>query len=52
MSNNNVIAFTKKAETATEHLIEFKLSTIKRQLTGDIGIHVSPTFLNHMVNEL
>ncbi|WP_096271300.1 DUF2935 domain-containing protein [Paucisalibacillus globulus] len=52
LSNNNVIAFTKKAETATEHLKEFKLSIIKRQLTGDIGIHLPPTFLNHMVNEL
>jgi hypothetical protein len=52
LSNNNVIAFTKKAETATENLKEFKLSIIKRQLTGDIGIHLPPTFLNHMVNEL
>jgi len=52
LSNNNVIAFTKKAETATEHFKEYKLSIIKRQLTGDIGIHLPPTFLNHMVNEL
>ncbi|WP_042147839.1 DUF2935 domain-containing protein [Paucisalibacillus sp. EB02] len=52
LSNNNVIAFTKKAETATENLREFKLSIIRRQLNGQIGIHLSPTFLNHMVNEL
>ncbi|MFD2045692.1 DUF2935 domain-containing protein [Ornithinibacillus salinisoli] len=52
LSNNNVIAFTKRAEAATEHLKKFKFSIIKRQLNGDIGIHLSPTFINHMVNEL
>ena len=29
-----------------------KLFIIKRHLTGDIKIHLSPTFINHMVNEL
>ncbi|WP_047984324.1 DUF2935 domain-containing protein [Ornithinibacillus californiensis] len=52
LSNHNVIAFTKQAETAAEQLKEMKLSIIKRHLTGDIGIHLSPTFINHMVNEL
>jgi dihydrofolate reductase len=52
LSNNNVIAFTKKAETAAENIREFKLSIIRRHLTGDIGIHLSPTFINHMLNEL
>jgi hypothetical protein len=52
LSNNNVIAFTKKAETSTEKLKEYKLSIIRRQLYGEIRIHLSPTFLNHMVNEL
>lgn len=52
LSNNNVIAFTKEAETAAEKLKDFKLSIIKRSLTGDIGIHLSPTCLNHMVNAL
>lgn len=52
LSSNNVIAFTKEAETATEEMKEFKFSILRRQLSGDIGIHLSPTFLNHMVNEL
>ncbi|MEN2766838.1 DUF2935 domain-containing protein [Ornithinibacillus xuwenensis] len=52
LSNNNVIAFTKEAETAAEHLKEYKFSIIRRHLTGEIGIHLSPTFINHMVNEL
>ncbi|MBS3678739.1 DUF2935 domain-containing protein [Ornithinibacillus massiliensis] len=52
LSNHNVIAFTMEAETITKKMREFKLSIIKRHLTGDIGIHLSPTFINHMVNEL
>ncbi|MFD1040363.1 DUF2935 domain-containing protein [Virgibacillus byunsanensis] len=52
LTNNNVIAFTKHAEAATDQLKEFKFSIIRRHLTGDIGIHLSPTFINHMVNEL
>lgn len=31
---------------------EFKLHLIRRQLLGEIGIHLPPTFLNHMVNEI
>ncbi|SET24238.1 protein of unknown function [Oceanobacillus limi] len=50
--NNNVIAFTKQAEAAVEELKKYKFSIIKRHLNGEIGIHLSPTFINHMVNEL
>ncbi|WP_175614491.1 DUF2935 domain-containing protein [Piscibacillus halophilus] len=52
LSSNNVIAFTKQAEEAAEQMREFKFSIIRRQLNGEIGIHLSPTFINHMVNEL
>ncbi|WP_407652042.1 DUF2935 domain-containing protein [Aquibacillus koreensis] len=52
LSEHNAIAFTKKAESAAEKLKTFKLSLIRRHLKGKIGIHLSPTFLNHMVNEL
>ncbi|WP_010097957.1 DUF2935 domain-containing protein [Ornithinibacillus scapharcae] len=52
LSNHNTIAFTKKAETASERLKDFKHSMIKRQVKGTIGLHLSPTFLNHMVNEV
>lgn len=31
---------------------DFKLHMIRRHLTGKISIHLSPTFLNHMVNEV
>ncbi|MEC5425110.1 DUF2935 domain-containing protein [Virgibacillus sp. C22-A2] len=49
---SNAITFTKQAEAAAEELKEFKLYIIKQHLVGEIGIHLSPTFLNHMVNEL
>ncbi|MDR6998242.1 DUF2935 domain-containing protein [Neobacillus niacini] len=43
---------TEKAETETSKLREYKLNLIRRHLVGKIKIHLSPTFLNHMVNEL
>ncbi|MDC3417044.1 DUF2935 domain-containing protein [Aquibacillus salsiterrae] len=52
ISNSNAIAFTKEAEAATDRMKVFKLSIIKRHLQGQIGIFLSPTFINHMVNEL
>ncbi|SDK30542.1 DUF2935 domain-containing protein [Sediminibacillus albus] len=52
LTSTNVIAFTKQAETAVDQMKDFKLSIIKRHLTGKIGIHLTPTFINHMVNEL
>ncbi|HEX6593350.1 MAG TPA: DUF2935 domain-containing protein [Bacillota bacterium] len=52
LTDHHVIAFTKQVEAVTEKLKSFKLSLIRRHLTGDIGIHLSPTFINHMVNEL
>jgi hypothetical protein len=33
-------------------LREFKLELIRQHLIGKIKIHLSPTFINHMVNEL
>lgn len=33
-------------------LREFKLELIRKHLVGKIKIHLSPTFINHMVNEL
>jgi hypothetical protein len=35
-----------------EELRAFKLHLLERQLTGKLGIHLTPTFINHMVNEL
>ncbi len=49
---SNAISFSNRVEELTQQFRQFKLSIIKRHLIGDIGIHLSPTFLNHMVNEL
>ncbi|TCT20323.1 DUF2935 family protein [Melghiribacillus thermohalophilus] len=43
---------TRQTEHATREFREFKLSIMERHLQGKIGIHLSPTFINHMVNEL
>ncbi|PFO01461.1 hypothetical protein COJ85_17260 [Bacillus sp. AFS076308] len=40
------------AESAVINLREFKFVLIRKHLVGKIKIHLSPTFLNHMVNEL
>lgn len=47
-----ILQITVKAEAEALKLREFKLSLIKRHLVGKIKIHLSPTFLNHMINEL
>lgn len=36
----------------TVELRNFKLHLLRRLLIGDITIHLTPTFVNHMVNEL
>ncbi len=46
---SNAITFTK---AAADQLKEFKLTLIRRQLEGNIDTHLTPSFLNHMVNEL
>ncbi|MGM1048861.1 MAG: DUF2935 domain-containing protein [Bacillota bacterium] len=36
----------------TSQLRTFKLHLLQRSLTGNISVHLSQTFLNHMVNEI
>jgi hypothetical protein len=43
---------TAQAEKEALKLREFKLELIRKHLVGKIKIHLSPTFINHMVNEL
>lgn len=43
---------TRQTEHATREFREYKLSIMERHIQGKIGIHLSPTFINHMVNEL
>lgn len=48
----NLIAFSKEAERAAKEIRTFKLNIIQKQLEGKITIHFTPTFINHMVNEV
>lgn len=48
----DLILFAKDAKEAAEEVRQFKLSIIKKQLEGKIVIHFTPTFINHMVNEV
>lgn len=43
---------TANAYRAAEQLRAFKLSLLDRLLLGKVSIAFTPTFLNHMVNEL
>jgi DUF2935 family protein len=43
---------TAKAEVEVIKLREFKLELLRKHLIGKIKIHLSPTFFNHMINEL
>ncbi len=52
IDTSNAISFSIMVEDLTKQFREFKLSIIERHLTGQMGIHLTPTFLNHMVNEL
>ncbi|TYR81415.1 DUF2935 domain-containing protein [Priestia megaterium] len=51
-SQTNLEDLTIQAKTQAIALREFKLSLLEKHLTTDLTIHLTPTFLNHMVNEL
>lgn len=51
-NSSNLMQLTDQAEIETEKLRTFKLDLIRKHLVGKIKIHLPPTFLNHMVNEL
>lgn len=48
----NPVKLSADAEVEVMKLREFKLDLIRKHLQGKIKIHLSPTFINHMVNEL
>ncbi|WP_273124876.1 DUF2935 domain-containing protein [Metabacillus sp. HB246100] len=48
----DISALTEEAEQYTREFRKYKLSIIRRHLEGKITIHLPPSFINHMVNEL
>jgi hypothetical protein len=52
VNNINPMELSQLAEKEVLLLKNFKLNLIERHLVGKIKIHITPTFINHMVNEL
>ncbi len=52
LNDSNAILFANQVEESVKNLRAFKLSIIERHITSEMKIHLSPTFINHMVNEL
>ncbi|MBD8026611.1 DUF2935 domain-containing protein [Ureibacillus sp. Re31] len=52
LNESNMQPFINKVEEAANQLRTYKLSIIKRHITSNMKIHLTPTFINHMVNEL
>ncbi|WP_082588337.1 DUF2935 domain-containing protein [Paenibacillus sp. Soil724D2] len=49
---NNLAQINKQAYDLTANLREYKLNLLDRLLFGQIKIGLTPTFINHMLNEL
>ncbi|CAH0347139.1 DUF2935 domain-containing protein [Bacillus sp. CECT 9360] len=49
---DQLLTFTQNVKKLTEHFREFKLSLIRKHLTGKLKMNMTATFINHMVNEL
>lgn len=49
---NNAVSFSLTVDEAVAQLKQFKFYILRKQLSGNINIHLSPSFINHMVNEL
>ncbi|WLD93935.1 DUF2935 domain-containing protein [Alkalihalobacillus sp. AL-G] len=52
LSNDQWLQLSREAEKQANNIRNFKLNIIERQLKGTIDIHFTPTFMNHMVNEV
>jgi hypothetical protein len=52
LSSAELVKLTQDAETYAKSFRAFKLYLLKRHLTGQLKCGLSPTFLNHMVNEI
>jgi hypothetical protein len=52
LSSEEIYTLNHQASIQTQNLRQFKLHLLERHLIGKISINLSPTFINHMVNEL
>ncbi|HET7627058.1 MAG TPA: DUF2935 domain-containing protein, partial [Bacillales bacterium] len=47
-----MLELTRSAQELAQSFRQFKLVLIRRQLVGTLRFHLSPAFVNHMLNEL
>lgn len=52
LAGGELAALTRAANERARGIRSFKLHLLSRHLTGKIGLLLSPSFLNHMVNEV
>lgn len=52
ISGDKLMLLTRQAYKSAVDIRTFKLYLLSRQLTGSIKMHLTPTFFNHMLNEL
>lgn len=52
VATSNLIELSVSAEEEATKIRDLKLKIIERHLVGKINIHLGPTFINHMVNEV
>lgn len=52
LSDEALLELSKQADQYANELRQFKLELIREHLTNRMTIHLTPSFLNHMVNEL
>lgn len=52
LANQDIITLAQKSKVAGEKIRAFKLWIIKDHLVGEIKISLTPSFINHMVNEV
>lgn len=51
-NEQSTLSLVKEAKEASEEIRKFKLLLIEQHLVGKIKISLSPSFINHMVNEV
>ncbi|HEX2953226.1 MAG TPA: DUF2935 domain-containing protein [Bacillota bacterium] len=52
LSNSDILLLSRQAYEAAQQIREFKLSLLRRHLIAKVDIGLTPTFINHMVNEV
>lgn len=52
VNSTDLVHLSMRAEEEAKKIREFKLELLAKMLKGKVKIHLGPTFLNHMVNEV